>query len=171
VPKQEKPCASFALDWSVVQRLFGKPRGSCHSPDDESFTDIVAKREPGPMTLSVLATILERPLAGAVTWCKASSTRTSTIGFPAVTIVPSATYHLKTVPSDKMQDAQSASSTLISRIEISCLAASTGVRATRVCWIHEVGTDSPVHPLRRSGLCVLESYQTQASRESCCSNG
>jgi hypothetical protein len=66
------------------------------------------------MTLSVLAAILARPLAGAVTWCKASSTRTSTIGFPAVTIVLSATNHLETVPSGKMLDAESASSTLIS---------------------------------------------------------
>ena len=53
----------------------------------------LANREPGSTTVFAAATIVKRPLTGAMISCRASSIRISAIGSPAATIAPSAMNH------------------------------------------------------------------------------
>jgi hypothetical protein len=98
---------------SAFQKVVWKDNDRHQPHDDDSSTANLANREPGSTTVFAAATIVKRPLAGAMISCRASSIRISAIGSPAATIDPSAMNHRSTIPSGNILDAQSASSTLI----------------------------------------------------------
>jgi hypothetical protein len=86
---------------------FGKDIDRHQPHDDDSSTANLANREPGLTTVFAAATIVKRPLTGAMISCRASSIRISAIGSPAATIAPSAMNHRSTIPSGNILDAQS----------------------------------------------------------------
>jgi uncharacterized OsmC-like protein len=92
-------------------QVVGRDIDRHQSRDDISSSVNLANREPGSTTVFTAATIIRRPLAGAVISCRASSIRISAIRSPLATVAPSAMNHRSTIPSGNILDAQSASST------------------------------------------------------------
>jgi hypothetical protein len=84
---------------SAFQKVVWKDNDRHQPHDDDSSTANLANREPGSTTVFAAATIVKRPLAGAMISCRASSIRISAIGSPAATIDPSAMNHRSTIPS------------------------------------------------------------------------